>query len=462
MSQRWRSNNELLKTIKLAFPMIAGQMGQMLMAVVDTLMVGRLGVVSLAGAAFANSLTIVAIVFGAGLLSSTGVLASQAHGAGIAAAKPLILRSSIWFSSLAGLSSALALTAIQANLTIFGQPAAVIAQAKPFLLVISWSMLPALVFLSSKMFCEALSRPLVPMIMMYAGLILNVFLNWMLIYGHLGAPRLGLVGAAYATLVGRAVTMTGTVWYCFYLCGRNPLHGRNPLGGWIWDPATLKSLLRLGLPAGTQNLLEVSAFTFATIMMGWLGATALAAHQIVITCAATSFMFPLGVSQAVSVRVGQSIGAGCLTLVRTIAFGGFGLSAAAMSLSAICFGMFGPDLASAFSGDPRVVQLTSLLFIVAAGFQVADGIQITAAGALRGLADVRIPMLLAAAAYWALGIPLAYWLTFTLNLGPIGIWIGLAAGLFVAALLLSTRFYLLTGSTQLNFNRCSLGHLPQL
>ncbi|MBV9392584.1 MAG: MATE family efflux transporter [Verrucomicrobia bacterium] len=456
-----RSNYELLETVKLAFPIIAGQMGQMLMAVVDTLMVGRLGVVPLAGAALANSLTVIAIVFGAGLLSSTGVLVSQAHGAGISAVKPVILRSSIWFSSLAGLCSALALTALQENLTIFGQPAGVIAQAKPFLLVISWSMLPALVFLSSKMFCEALSRPLVPMIMMYAGLVLNVFLNWMLIYGNLGAPRFGLVGAAYATLVGRTVTMTGTLWYCFYLCGRaRKLTGGNHLlGRSLWDSATLKTLLRLGLPAGMQNLLGVSAFTFATLMMGWLGATALAAHQIVITCAATSFMFPLGVSQAVSVRVGQSVGAGCLPLVRTIAFGGFGLSAAAMSVSAMSFGIFGHELAAAFSGDSQVVQLTSLLFMVAAGFQVADGIQITAAGALRGLADVRIPMLLAAAAYWVVGIPLACFLTLTLNIGPIGIWIGLAAGLFLAALLLSTRFYLLSGGTQLS--RSSLGHLSQ-
>jgi multidrug resistance protein, MATE family len=186
---------ELSKTLALACPIMAGQVGQMLMGLVDTLMVGHVGTGSLAAAAFANSLISVAFVFGIGILTSVGVLASRAHGAGMDRHKRIILRSSIWLSTMVGVILATVLTLALPWLSVFRQPEPVLAQARPFIAILSWSLVPALVFISSKTFSEALSRPLEPALMMYLGVALNVFLNWVLIFGNLGAPALGLVGA---------------------------------------------------------------------------------------------------------------------------------------------------------------------------------------------------------------------------------------------------------------------------
>ena len=208
--------------------------------------------------------------------------------------------------------------------------------------------------------------------------------------------------------------------------------------------ATIQSLLRIGLPVGIQLLSEVGAFAFAAILMGWISTTALAAHQIALTCAATTFMFPLGVAQAVGVRVGQAVGAGTHHLVRVIGFGGVGLSGVIMLNFALVYARFGPAIAKAFNSDSAVAVLASRLLLVAGVFQIADGVQVTAMGGLRGLADVRAPMLLAFIFYWLCAIPIGYLTAFVFGAGALGIWGGLAAGLFFAAITLTLRFWWLT------------------
>jgi len=419
---------------------MAGQVGQMLMGLVDTLMVGHVGTGSLAAAAFANCLTSVAFVFGIGILTSVGVLVSRAHGAGMDRHKRVILRSSIWLSVMVGVIVASILTLVQTWLSAFGQPQAVLAQAKPFLAILSWSLVPALVFISSKSFSEALSRPLVPALMMYLGIALNVFLNWVLIFGNLGAPALGLVGAGWATFTSRIVVMTGTLLFCTRVTGS----GFSVLLPSSISLSTIYSLLRLGLPTGFQYLSEVGAFAFAAILMGWIGTTALAAHQIAITCAATTFMFPLGIAQAVGIRIGQAVGAGTGELVRVIGFGGLCLSSLIMLIFALVYAMLGHLIANAFTGDSAVAGLTSNLLLVAGLFQIADGVQVTAMGGLRGLADVRAPMIFAFIYYWLCAIPIGYIAAFVFRAGAIGIWTGLATGLFIAAITLTTRLWMLT------------------
>ena len=250
-----RFRTELAKTLALACPIIAGQVGQMLMGLVDTLMVGHVGTSSLAAAAFANSLMSVAFVFGIGVLTSVGVLVSRAHGAGMVQHQRVILRSSIWLSAMVGVTLAIALTLAQPCLSVFRQAEAVLAQAKPFIAILSWSLVPALIFISSKTFCEALSRPSVPAQIMYLGVALNVFLNWVFIFGNLGAPALGLVGAGWATLVARIVTMAGTLLFCLRVTGS----GFSVLWPGSLHSPTLRALLRLGLPVGLQYLCEVGA-----------------------------------------------------------------------------------------------------------------------------------------------------------------------------------------------------------
>ena len=435
-----RFATELVKTLALAGPIMAGQVGQMLMGLVDTLMVGHVGTTSLAAAAFANCLMSVAFVFGIGILTSVGVLVSRAHGAGMDRHKRVILRSSLWLSVMVGVTLATVLTLALPGLSVFRQPEAILLPAKPFIAILSWSLVPALVFISSKTFCEAVSRPLVPALIMYLGVALNVFLNWVLIFGNLGAPALGLVGAGWATLISRVFTMLGTLLFCVHVTGI----GYSVLLPVSLSRSTIHSLLRLGLPVGVQYLSEVGAFAFAAILMGWLGTAALAAHQIAITCAATTFMFPLGIAQAVGVRIGQAVGAGTEALVRTIGFGGLLLSALIMLVSALVYAILGNAIANAFNSDSAVVALTSNLLLVAGLFQIADGVQVTAMGGLRGLADVRVPMILAFVYYWLCAIPIGYVAAFVYGAGALGIWAGLATGLFIAAITLTGRFWLLT------------------
>jgi MATE family multidrug resistance protein len=440
MPNRRRFRTELAKTSALAGPIMAGQVGQMLMGLVDTLMVGRVGTSSLAAAAFANCLMSVAFVFGIGVLTSVGVLVSRAHGAGMDRHKQVILCSSVWLSVMVGVILATMLTLAQPWLAVFRQPESVLTQARPFIAILSWSLVPALVFISSKSFSEAVSRPLVPAVMMYLGVALNIFLNWALIFGNLGAPALGLVGAGWATFISRIVTMAGTLLFCVRVTNS----GFSVLWPGLLSLPTVSSLIQIGLPTGFQYLAEVGAFAFAAILMGWIGTTALAAHQIAITCAATTFMFPLGVSQAVGVRIGQAIGAGTHGLVRIIGFGGILLSGLIMLFFAFVYAILGHSIANAFNSDAAVVGLTANLLLVAGIFQVADGLQVTAMGGLRGLADVRVPMIFAFTYYWLCAIPVGYIAAFVFNAGAIGIWTGLAIGLFIAAITLTLRFWLLT------------------
>jgi MATE family multidrug resistance protein len=435
-----RFRTELVKTLALACPIMAGQVGQMLMGLVDALMVGHVGTTTLAAAAFANCLLAVAFVFGIGVLSSVGVLVSRAHGAGMDRHKRVILCSSIWLSALVGVILASILTLAQPWLSVFRQPETVLTQAKPFIAILSWSLVPALVFISSKNFSEAVSRPLVPALIMYLGVALNVFLNWILIFGNLGAPALGLAGAGWATLISRIVTMAGTLLFCLRVTGS----GLSVLWPGLLSLSTLSSLLRIGLSTGCQYLAEVGAFAFAAILMGWIGTSALAAHQIAITCAATTFMFPLGISQAVSVRIGQAVGAESYGLVRIIGFGGLCLSGLVMLFFAFVYALLGHSIANSFNSDSAVVGLTSNLLLVAGIFQIADGVQVTAMGGLRGLADVQVPMIFAFACYWLFAIPIGYTAAFSFGAGAVGIWAGLATGLFIAAITLTTRFWFLT------------------
>jgi len=432
---------ELKQTLSLALPIMVAQVGQMLMGLTDTLIVGRLGVAPLAAVAFSNTIITTLFVFGIGMLTSIGVVGAQAHGAGYWQTKQAVLRISVWLSSGLGLSLVLLVFLVQPWLSLFGQSESVLAAAKPFLSLLAWSLVPALGYMGAKIFCDSLGRPTVPMCILYLAVLANALLNWLLVFGNWGAPRLGLEGSACATLLSRSIAMIGTVGYALRIT--NADLRVFSLARIDWN--MLKSLLKLGIPVALQYFSEVAAFSYGAIMMGWIGADALAAHQIAITCAATTFMFPLGVSIAVGVRIGHAVGSGSQRLIRRIGFAGLGMSAAVMAGFATLFGLSGRTIAQLFSSDAEVTSISATLLLIAGMFQLADGIQVTAGGALRGLADVRVPMWLAYFFYWGVAIPAAYLLAFVLKAGAIGIWIGLALGLFTAATVLTLRFVLLTG-----------------
>ncbi|MEO8353650.1 MAG: MATE family efflux transporter [Chthoniobacteraceae bacterium] len=429
---------EARATWSLALPLMAGQLSQMLMSLVDSAMVGRVGVVPLAAAAFAHSILGIFALLGIGLLTSVSVQAAQAHGRGRATEAGEVLRSGLILSLLTGTLALAIVWWLSDHLTAFGQPPSVATEARAYFLIVGGSLTPAFLLLTLKQFSEALSHPVPPMLIMIGSVFLNAILNWFFIYGHGGLPAMGLAGAGWATLLARVIAFLALL--AFVARARRFSHA-SPLNEvFRVSMARVISMLKIGGPSAITLLLEASAFSATALMMGWIGTDALAAHQIAFTCAATTFMLPLGISMATTIRVGQAIGAGEVSRVRRIGNTALGMGALIMALCGIAFAFTGHFIAKGFVDDPAVTALAAKLLLVAALFQVFDGLQVIAAGALRGLEDVNVPMAIGAAAYWGLALPAAYFLAFRAGWGPVGIWSGLVGGLGAAALLLVTRF----------------------
>jgi MATE family multidrug resistance protein len=431
MSLFSQSVSENRRTLALAAPIVAGFVGQMLMGWADTIMVGRLGVVPLAACAFANTVLAVPLVFGFGVLSAVSVRASHAHGADDADRAAEALRGGLVLAALLGLAVALGIQLGTPLLPWLGQKPEVNAATGTFLILCGWSVVPVYLTTVMKNFSEALSRPWAPFWIMLASVLLNVGLNWVMIYGNLGFPALGLEGAGLATLLAR---VAGTVAMFLYLSRSRVLRPHVP-ANWrapgVWRQ--VRSLVALGLPVGGLHFCEVSGFAFGSLMMGWISVNALAAHQIAITCAATTFMLPLGISQAVSVRVGQARGAGALHRCRPIIYGGLGVTLCLMAVFAGIFVLTGRGLAGWFISSEAIITLTAQLLLIAGIFQLFDGIQIVSSGALRGFEDTRVPMVIGAVAYWGIALPVSGALAFGTGLGAPGIWVGFVAGLASAA-----------------------------
>jgi MATE family multidrug resistance protein len=430
---------ESRSTLKLALPLMIGQLSQMLLGVADTIMVGRLGVTEMAALTFANTLFHVPFVFGIGLLTSVSVFTSNASGAGDAPGARGSCRHGLYLSLALGLLMFALAWWTSENLGIFGQPPEVVARSQTFFRILMASCIPALASIALKNHADALNRPWPPFWIFLGGVALNVLLNWIMIFGKFGCPALGLEGAAWATLISRtAILIAIFIW----------LHLAPGLRDWIphrWlrkpDPTDLKRLLHIGLPASLQMLCEVAAFSSAGLLMGHFGPTALAAHQIAITCAATSFMIPLGLSMALTVRIGEAHGAGEIHRLRPILISGWILSAGFALAAASFFLLLGKPLAAFFIDAPHVITLTATLLVIVGIFQIFDSIQIASASMLRGLHDARIPALMGFVAYWLIGLPVAYFLAFHTPLAAAGVWWGLAAGLTVACITLGPRLW---------------------
>ncbi|HEY5707040.1 MAG TPA: MATE family efflux transporter [Terrimicrobiaceae bacterium] len=451
MSLLVQSLCENRRTLALASPVIAGYVGQMLMGWADTIMVGRIGVIPLAACAFANVVLAVPLVFGFAVLSSVSVRASVASGAGRPRASGEALRAGLLMGGLLGISVAVAIHAALPLLPLLGQGNEINEACRNFLILCAWSAFPVFLTTATKNFCEALLRPWVPFWIVIAGVLLNVGLNWIFIYGNLGAPAMGLDGAGVGTLAARLAVAAAIIAYVLFapaLKDSLPVNWLAP--GLI---AEIRKLLAIGLPSGGMHLAEVSGFAFGTLMMGWLGAAALAAHQIAITCAATTFMIPLGLSQAVSVRIGQARGAGEQRRYLPIVLGALGMAVLIMAIFAVIFMGAGSGIAAWFVANAGTTALAGQLLLIAGFFQIFDGVQITSSGALRGFEDTRAPMLIGVLSYWLVAIPISYLFAFKLGFGPPGIWFGFVVGLALAATALTTRLMLRVKRTQIPFDR---------
>jgi MATE family multidrug resistance protein len=426
---------QLAELIRLALPVALVQVGMMSMGVVDTIMVGRVSPTDLAAVALGNLYFFGVAVFGMGVLYALDPVVAQAVGADdeVAVARG-VQRGLVLCLVLSLLASVLLLPA-GSVLTLARQPAEVIPGAAGY----AHALIPGVIafygFVVLRQSLQAMGRLRAILLSVLAANVLNVFLNWMLVFGHLGFPAMGAVGSAWATTLSRWFMMLALVVAGWVLL-RPSLHPlrRDALAG-----RPLLRVLRVGVPIGVQQWLEFGVFAAAGLLMGWMGTIAVASHQVALQLAALTFMVPLGVAQATSVLVGQAVGRGDASTARRAAGAGVLTGVGFMAFTAVLFLAAPAPLARLFSDDARVVATAALLLPIAGVFQVFDGLQVVAAGALRGIADTRVPMVLYLVGFWMIGLPVSAWLGFGLDIGPRGIWWGLALGIGAASLLLLRR-----------------------
>jgi multidrug resistance protein, MATE family len=434
---------EARATLLLAVPITIGQLSQMLMGITDSIMIGRTGTVPLAASAFGSGVFNVFFIIGVGLLVPVAVFASRSRGAGRHDEVGEYLRHGLLLAFVAGAVECAVIFLMSRHLGWFGQPPEVLAAVNPFFLLIGSSLIPVLAYLALRQFAESMDRPWVPTLIILGGVLLNVLLDWVLIYGHWGAPALGLTGAGIATLLSRIVSSALIFFWLKF--DRKTQSAWPPRWFAPFSWRILRQMLGVGLPTSGGLLFEGGAFGAATIMMGWLGSVPLAAHQIAISCAALTFMVALGVSMAIGMRTSAAVGAGQQARLRPIWIGGAAMGAIFNVLMTFVFIFWGHAIAALFIEDPVVIRTATLLLVVAGIFQIVDGGQVINSAALRGLTDVKFPALITFVAYWVIALPTGYLLGIRAEYGPAGIWTGLALGLAVAAISLGLRFVRMTG-----------------
>lgn len=429
------SRRDMGSVLRLALPVAGVQVGMMAMGVVDTVMVGRVSAAHLAAAALGNVYFFAVTCFGMGVLMSLDPLVSQALGAGDDRAVARGVQRGLLLSvGLTVLASVMTLPA-EFLLAMARQPDEVVPLAARYALACIPGMLPYFGFIVLRQTLQAMGRMRPIVITIVVANLANVFLNWILIFGKLGFPAMGAVGSGWASSISRWVMGVVLLAAGWPLLRRHlrPFH-RESLA-----TVPLLRMVGLGAPIGFQILLEFGAFGTAGLLMGLMGTVAVAAHQVALNLASLTFMVPLGVAQATAVLVGRAVGRGNADEARRAAGGGILLGAGFMSLTALAFLLFPSFWGRLYTSEMEVVALAATLLPIAGLFQVMDGLQVVSAGTLRGVGDTRGPMILNLVGFWVLGMPVAILLGFRTDLGPAGLWWGLAAGLGAVAVLLLFR-----------------------
>jgi MATE family multidrug resistance protein len=429
--------------LTLAGPVVFAELGWMFMGVVDTLMVGPLGAAAIGAAGIGSNTFFAVAVFGMGLLLGLDTLVSQAFGARRLDECHRWLVHGIVLSLLLALPITTLVWLLIATLDRWGLDARVLPLTRDYLSTVIWSLLPLLLYASFRRYLQAMNIVRPVMFALVSANLINAFVNWMLIFGKLGAPALGIRGAAWATVAARtymALFLLGTIVYRERRvddeAGRQSDRDRLVHTSLRIEPARLGRLIALGFPAASQVTLEVGVFASATALAGRLAPASLAAHQISLNLAGVSFMVPYGVSSAGAVRVGQAIGRVDPEGAARAGWTAIALGVGFMLLAAAAFVTVPRVLLGAFTTDGAVVDVGVRVLLVAAFFQIFDGLQGVLTGVLRGLGDTRSPMFWNFAGHWIFGLPFGYALCFGLGLGVVGLWSGLSAGLIIVAIML--------------------------
>ncbi len=435
---------EIKKTLSLAIPSVVAQLGSILMGVTDNIMVGHyLGKIGLGVSGIANSIAFVIASIGIGGLAVVAPLISKAKAERNVPEVNRLFRAGLWAAFWFGLVlGAIGFICVY-FFEIFQQSAEINRKAPGFMSVIVVSNFFVFIFAASKQLSDGLSRTYVAMMITFVGLITNLVFNILLINGYLGFPALGLNGSAVSTLIARVFMVIAMLAYLFraktfqkYLRKKyNPL----PVGNLV------RYIFKIGVPSGLQFFFEIAAFSLAVVMMGWLGDNQLAAHQIAINLASTTYMMASGLGVAGGIRVGEGRGLRSIHKIRMSGNAALLLVGVFMTIMMLLMIVLDKFLVRLYISDTEieVVAIAVKLMLIAAVFQLSDGIQVVALGILRGISDVNIPTWITMFAYWIVALPLGYFLGFTLKQDAIGIWLGLWAGLTMSAVLLTTRFYYL-------------------
>jgi MATE family multidrug resistance protein len=426
---------DLAALLRLALPVALIQVGMMAMGAIDTVMVGRVSATDLAAVAIGNLYFFGIAVFGMGVLFALDPVVSQAVGADdeVAVARAM-QRGLIIAGGLSVLASLLLLPA-GPILSAARQPAEVVPIAAGYAHAAIAGVFPFYAFVVLRQSLQAMGHVRAILVTVIVANAFNVLMNWIFVFGNLGMPAMGAVGSSWATSLSRwfmALLLLGGGWSVL----RPALV---PLRREAARLAPLRRVLEVGAPIGGQQFLEFGVFGASGLLMGWLGTVAVASHQVALQLAALTFMVPLGVAQATSVMVGQAVGRADPPEARRAAGAGVLVGAGFMGVTAVLFLAFPATLARWFSNDAEVVAATALLLPIAGVFQVFDGLQVVSSGALRGVADTRVPMVLTLVGFWFFGLPISAWLGFGLGWGAPGIWWGLAIGIGVVAILLVGR-----------------------
>ncbi len=434
-----RIGPEIRRIGRMAGPLVVGQLSQVGMGFTDTVMAGRLGPVDLGAVAIGSTLWIPVYLACVGVMMAMSPTVAHHEGAGRRPSISRLYRQSLWLSGALAVLGFIVTSQVGVVMSWIGVDPAIVPVTEDYLDAIAWGMPGVCFYLGLRFVSEGLGHTRPVMYIQLLALVANVPGNYVLMYGALGNPAMGAVGAGWSSALVLTAAAAGMLGYVAsrsrfraYRLFRRP---ERP------DPDELLPLLRLGLPIALVTVLEVGLFTAVGLLMGSLGAVAVAGHQIAINYAALMFMIPLGVSLATTVRVGQASGAGEIGEARLAGFVGMGMATGAMLVSAL-FMLAAPGLiVGMYTTDQAVSAVARSLLLMAAVFQVSDGLQAGALGALRGLKDTRYPVLVTFVAYWMIGLPIGWSIGIGRALGPQGLWVGLVAGLTFAALLLSLRFW---------------------
>jgi len=432
--------SHLRPTILLAYPVVLSQLGHILVSVCDSVMVGRTGKLPLAAVSVGVSTTTVLMVLGLGISMGAVPRVAAANGRGDNSALGHLLVGTIWLNTLVGVLLAGLSQLLPLAMPHLHQAPEVVALATPWVRVVGLSLLPLMVFQGFREWAEGLGLTRQAMQLSILGNVVNAVLCYALIFGHFGAPALGLMGAAWATLIARIIM---AVLMAQFVLRAKDLRAKRPAEAAIWlrpGLAELRGQLALGLPIGVQMMFEVGAFAASALMMGWLGVATQAAHQIAINVASVTYMAASGIAAAATIRVGNLRGSGDLAGARQAGFAAYWLTFGFMSTMGLLLLGLRYFIPAFYNTDPAVVSQAITLLAIAAAFQVSDGVQVVGLGALRGLEDVKVPSVVALLAYWAIALPLGYYLGFGLKMGAPGVWLGLLAGLSIVAVVLLLRF----------------------